>query len=259
MRRTFLLLCGLLGAVPIRADTAEPKDPPHYTYTVVHTYPHDTKAFTEGLIYLDGDLYESTGLYGQSSLRKVSLDSGKPEKQVKLDERYFGEGMTVIGQTVYQLTWTNQVGFTYDLKSFKKTGEFHFTGEGWGLTTDGTSLIMSDGTNEIRFINPKDFSVTRTIKVFIHGAPLTQINELEWVKGELYANIWQTESIVRIDPGSGELLGVIDLYGLLKPEDHAQGTDVLNGIAYDARNDRLFVTGKNWPKLFEITLAPATP
>jgi len=162
----------------------------------------------------------------------------------------------VLGDKIYQLTWQSQTGFVYDLESMELEREFSYTGEGWGLTTDGRSLIMSDGTNQIRFLDPATFQVTRTISVFSQGQPLRQLNELEYVKGEILANIWETQSVARIDPATGRLLGLVDFSGLLAPEDRDSHTDVLNGIAYDAGGDRLFVTGKDWPKLFEVRLKP---
>jgi glutaminyl-peptide cyclotransferase len=238
---------------PIAATAAVPT----YTYEVVNSWPHDRGAFTQGLIYLKGILLESTGLNGRSSLRKVELETGKVREEVKLSSEYFGEGMTVLGPKVFQITWQNHVGFVYDLQSFEQTAEFSYTGEGWGLTTDGTSLILSDGTNALRFLDPETFKVTKTIEVFdAAGQPLKMLNELEYIRGEIYANVWQSPYVVRIDPASGKLLGVIDFSGLLPQQDRQPETDVLNGIAYDASNDRLFVTGKNWPKLFEVRLKP---
>lgn len=247
------------AAAPVAA-TAQAQTPaaapvPTYGYEVVATFPHDPAAFTQGLIYLRGILIESTGLNGRSSLRKVDLESGRVRQQIDLSGEYFAEGMTELGGRLYQLTWQNHVGFVYDLQTFEKQGEFNYTGEGWGLTTDGTSLILSDGSNEIRFLDPATFKVTRTIRVLDHsGQPLARLNELEFVRGEIYANIWQTPYVARIDPATGRLTGVIDFTGLLPPEDRTPTTDVLNGLAYDAVHDRLFVTGKNWPKLFEVRL-----
>jgi glutamine cyclotransferase len=230
---------------------------PTYGYEVVATYPHDPEAFTQGLIYLKGILLESTGLNGRSTLRKVDLATGRVRDEVKLSSEFFGEGMTVLGEKIYQLTWQNQKGFVYDLQTLAPQQEFSYDGEGWGLTTDGASLILSDGTNRLRFLDPHTFKVTRTIDVFDRaGSPLKRLNELEFIRGEIYANVWQTPYVARIDPATGRLLGVIDFTGLLAPEDLRPGTDVLNGIAYDAVGDRLFVTGKNWPKLFEVRLKP---
>lgn len=225
------------------------------TYEVVNVFPHDRGAFTEGLIFLKGILLESTGLYGHSALRKVDLASGRVQQEVRLDSQYFGEGMTELGGKIYQLTWKNQRGFVYALDTFDVKREFTYEGEGWGLTHDSQSLIMSDGTNQLRFIDPTTFKVTRTIAVFRDGQPLHQLNELEYVRGEIYANIWQTPLVARIDPENGRLLGLIDFSGLLTAADQ-RGSDVLNGIAYDAAGDRLFVTGKYWPKLFEVRVRP---
>ncbi len=225
-----------------------------YGYKIVNVYPHDSAAFTQGLIYQDGLLWESTGQYGTSSLRKVELKTGKVLKLIPVPREYFAEGMTVCHNKVFQLTWQNNKGFIYDPTDFNKLGEFRYDGEGWGLTHDADSLIMSDGTNQLRFIDPETFAVRRTVSVFENGQPLNELNELEYVKGEIFANVWQTDRVVRIDPRDGRLTGTIDLSGLLPGADRDAETDVLNGIAYDEHGDRLFVTGKNWPKLFEIRL-----
>lgn len=228
---------------------------PEYTYQVVGTFPHDPAAFTQGLVYLKGVLFESTGLNGRSSLRRVDYQTGRVLQKSDLRSEYFGEGMTIIGDRIFQITWQNQKGFVYNLSSFALEKEFTYTGEGWGLTTDGKVLILSDGTNTLRFLDPTTFQVLRTISVFDHGRPLRMLNELEYVKGEIYANVWQTNSVVRIDPATGDLLGTVDFSGLLGPDDYRLHPDVLNGIAYDAAGDRLFVTGKLWPKLFEVRLS----
>jgi glutamine cyclotransferase len=225
-----------------------------YSYEIKNIYPHDHAAFTQGLIYKDGILWESTGQYGSSSLRKVDLKTGKVLKSISVPREFFAEGMTVFHDKVYQLTWQNHKGFIYNPEDFAKTGEFNYTGEGWGLTHDADSLIMSDGTNQIRFLDPETFNVRRTITVMENGQPLGELNELEYVKGEIYANVWRTDRIVRIDPHDGRLTGTIDLAGLLPEVDRDSDTDVLNGIAYDEQGDRLFVTGKLWSKLFEIRL-----
>jgi glutamine cyclotransferase len=225
-----------------------------YGYEIVNVFPHDRAAFTQGLIFKDGVLWESTGQFGSSSLRKVELKTGKVLKLVPVAREFFAEGMTVFRDKVFQLTWQNHKGFIYSPGDFTKTGEFQYTGEGWGLTHDADSLIMSDGTNQIRFIDPETFAVRRTVSVFENGQPLKELNELEYVKGEIYANIWQTDRIVRIDPRDGRLTGTVDLTGLLPVADQDADTDVLNGIAYDEATDRLFVTGKLWSKLFEIRL-----
>ena len=222
-------------------------------YTVVNTYPHDHAAFTQGLLYLNGFLYESTGQYGQSSLRKVELKTGKVLQQVPVSGEFFAEGLALLNGKLYQLTWQSKTGFIYDLDTFKQTGQFFYQTEGWGLTTDGKSLILSDGSDQIRFIDPATFTVQRTINVRENNQPVANLNELEFIKGEIYANIWQTDRIVRIDPKTGQVLRDYDLSGLLPDQDRVNA-DVLNGIAYDPDGDHLYVTGKYWPKLFEIKL-----
>ena len=226
-----------------------------YGYDVVHVYPHDPHAFTEGLFYLDGYLYESTGLNGQSSIRREDLRTGQVLQQRALSARYFGEGIVNWQTHLIELTWKAQVGFVYDLASFQPQRQFSYQGEGWGLTQNGRWLIMSDGTPELRYLDPQTLEPIGQLLVTYEGHPLQLLNELEWVKGQIYANVWQTNWIVQIDPDSGEVRGLIDLNGLLPAADRVPGqTDVLNGIAYDARTDRLFITGKNWPKLFQIRL-----
>lgn len=227
------------------------------TYQVVHTYPHDSKAFTQGLIFVDGHLYESTGLTGKSSLRMVDLGTGKVLQKVDLTTEYFGEGLTEWGSNLIQLTWTTHKGFVYDRFSFSQVQTFRYDGEGWGLTHDATQLIMSDGTAYLRFLDPKTFRVTRRVQVVDEaGHGVDQLNELEYVHGEIYANIWQTDQIVRISPRTGKILGWIDLGGIIDKSELEGSGAVLNGIAYDAAGDRLFVTGKLWPKLFEIKVVP---
>ncbi|ATC65938.1 glutamine cyclotransferase [Nibricoccus aquaticus] len=245
-------------STPSPASASAPASPAaHYTYTIVATYPHDPEAFTQGLQYIGNNtLLEGTGLPGKSSLRRVDLATGNVLKRVNLPAPYFGEGITVLGDRIYQLTWQHQKGFIYDLTTFAPVGNFAYTGEGWGLTTDGHSLILSDGTATIRFLNPDTFAVTRTIDVTLDGRPIPRLNELEYIEGEIVANIWQTHTIVRIDPATGRVTGVIDLTGILPAAEHRPDTDVLNGIAYDPATKRLFVTGKNWPRLFEIKLLP---
>lgn len=218
---------------------------------VVRSYPHDPKAFTQGLVFVDGYLYEGTGQKGESSIRKVRLESGEVVQIHRLDSRYFGEGITILRDSLIQLTWQAGVGFVYDAKTFEPRRTFTYSGEGWGLTHDGTRLIMSDGSSALRFLDPKTFDETGRVQVNDAGRPVDQLNELEFVKGEIYANVWMHDRIARISPKTGAVTGWIDLRGLLTPQEAAT-VDVLNGIAYDAENDRLFVTGKWWPKLFEI-------
>ena len=227
---------------------------PLYTYQVVRAYPHDPDAFTQGLQYLDGVLYEGTGLNGKSSIRKVDLETGKVLQMRSVPAEHFGEGITVWKNDLIELTWQTHVAFVYDRQSFQPTKRFSYPGEGWGLTHDGTNLIMSDGSDELRVLDPVTFAEKRRIKVTAAGRPLRNLNELEYVKGEILANVWQTDYVARI-AASGQVTAYIDLRGLLSPAERIN-TDVLNGIAYDAARDRLFVTGKRWPKLFEIKLIP---
>ncbi len=238
------------------ANPTKLASPPVFGYQVVNVFPHDTTAFTEGLLLDGGFLYESTGLEGQSSLRKTQLETGKVLQLRELPADIFGEGLTVFGDRLIQLTWKSQLGYVYDKATFQLLRRFNYPTEGWGLSQDGKDLIMSDGTAAIYFLNPETFERVRQIDVHDDAGPVTQINELEYVQGEIYANIWQTDRIARIDPGTGRVLGWIDLTGLLSAQDRRTPVDVLNGIAYDAGNDRLFVTGKLWPKLFEIKLIP---
>ena len=242
----FLLLAGCGRA-------ASPSKP----YEIVHTYPHDRGAFTQGLLYLDGVLYESTGLNGHSSLRRVELETGKVLQKIDVPSQFFAEGLAMLDGKLYQLTYQDKRAFVYDLKTFQLDTDFPYPYEGWGLTTNGQQLILSDGTDQIRFINPTNFKVVRTIFVHENGLAVANLNELEYIKGEIFANVWGTDFIVRINPDSGEVTGQrLNFAGLLKPEDRDTNTDVLNGIAYDAVGDRLFITGKCWPKLFEIRLKP---
>jgi glutaminyl-peptide cyclotransferase len=229
---------------------------PRYGYRVVNTYPHDRGAYTEGLQYVDGALYEGTGRKGASELRRVVLETGEMQQRCTLPDVYFGEGVTVLGDKIYQLTWQNHIGFVYDKTSFTLQRSFTYPSEGWGLTHDGQRLIMSDGTATIHFLDPATLEETGHIDVHDDLGPVIRLNELEYVRGEIYANIWQTDWIVRIDPQTGTVLGWIDLGGLLSAEDRLQTVGELNGIAYDAAHDRLFVTGKLWPKIFEIQLVP---
>lgn len=222
-------------------------------YQIVRVYPHDAKAFTQGLQYVDGVLYEGTGQVGQSSIRKVELATGKVLQKRDVPAPHFGEGIAVWKNDLIELTWQTHVAFVYDRATFQPKKQFTYPGEGWGLTQDATDLIMSDGSDELRILDPVTFAERRRIKVTAVGAPLRNLNELEYVKGEIFANVWQTDYIARIAPDTGKVSAYIDLRGLLTPVERA-GTDVLNGIAYDAEHDRLFVTGKWWPKLFEIKL-----
>lgn len=245
-------------------NNAESVKVPEYSYEIVKTFNHDPSAFTQGLIYYNGSLYEGTGgskargdnFY--SSLRKVDLDTGKVEKKFDLADDYFGEGITIMNDKIYQITWREMTGFVYDLNDFKLLKEFRYSGEGWGLTNDGKNLIMSDGTHVIRFMDPENFQTIRTITVLNeNGRPQMNINELEYIKGEIWANIWETGDIIRIDPSNGKILGRIDFEKLMdETMDKSPTADVLNGIAYDAQNDRIFITGKKWNKLYEVKIVP---
>jgi glutamine cyclotransferase len=250
--RAMLFALAILAALPVWAYAAVPE----YSATVVQRYPHDPQAFTEGLLYHDGFLYESTGRNGQSSIRKVELRTGAVVQQKALDPGYFGEGIVIWKDRLIQLTWKNQIGFTYDLATFQQRSTFHYPGEGWALTRDGHHLIMSDGTSDLRFLDPESLNEVGRIHVTCDGRPVHRINELEWVKGEIYANIWVTNFIARIDPATGNIVGLVDLTDLANATGVATGDSVLNGIAYDASADRLFVTGKLWPTLFQIRLSP---
>jgi glutamine cyclotransferase len=228
---------------------------PVYGYTVIHAYPHDPEAFTQGLIYRDGFLFESTGLNGRSTLRKVRLETGEVIRRYALEEKYFAEGLTDWGDTLVQLTWMSNVAFLYDVGSFAARGTFAYEGEGWGLAHDATRLVMSDGSAVLRFLDPATFRETGRVVAMDRGLPVARLNELELVKGQIYANVWETDRIAMISPESGRVTGWIDLKGLAPDTAGAgSGERILNGIAYDSRGDRLFVTGKLWSKLFEIAL-----
>lgn len=267
-RRTYHFLLILLLLVGVGSCKKEVQTPPHqtvnppqpttevpsYTYEVVNTYPHDPNAFTQGLQVVGDHFIEGTGLEGKSDLRKVEIKTGKVLKSVKLADYYFGEGITVLNGKIYQLTYTSGIGFVYDLNTFAKIDSFRYQGDGWGLTNDGTHLIMSNGTDKIMFLDPSNEQIISTITVKEGVYSIHQINELEYINGEIYANIWQTDRIIRIDPKTGAVNSSIELQGILPATEHTMKTDVLNGIAYDAKGDRIFVTGKYWPKVFEIKL-----
>ena len=226
------------------------------TYEIVKTYKHDGDAFTQGLVVHDGVFYESDGEYGESNVRKVEIETGKVLQKQTVADDYFAEGLTILDDKVFQITWRENTAFQYDL-NLKLIKEFRYPGHGWGLTNDGTNLIMSDGTHVIRFINPENFETIRTIVVFDEkGNQLRELNELEYIKGEIWANIWHSDRIARINPADGKLLGWIDLQGISPDDTKRDSENVLNGIAYDAAADRIFVTGKNWKNLFEIKVKP---
>lgn len=243
----------ILAAMSAALCAAAPLTPV-YRYRVIRVYPHDPGAFTQGLEYRGGVLYEGTGLNGRSTLRKVDLQTGKVLQEIQLDPQYFGEGITVLNQRILELTWQSHRGFIYDRGTFRLIRNFDYRGEGWGLTNDGRQIFMSDGTPEIRIWDPSTLRELRRISVHEGQTPVQNLNELEYVRGEIYANVWQTNRIARISPKDGRVTGWVDLSGLLPEADRLDGADVLNGIAYDSLGDRLFVTGKLWPKLFEIRL-----
>lgn len=245
------LLFTVLGACPgIVPDPGTAR----YTYTIVATYPHDTSAFTQGLVYDQGTLYEGTGIRGASSLRRTVLATGEVTQILGLADQFFGEGIDVFGDSIIQLTWTSNTAFVYDKTTFDLTGQFSYPTQGWGITHDGSRFIMSDGTSTIRFRDMQTFAELGAIEVTDAGDPVVRLNELEFIDGLIYANVWLTDLIAAIDPASGEVTAWIDLAGLRPAETLGDSGAVLNGIAYDAAGDRLLVTGKNWPSLFHIDL-----
>ncbi len=252
MLRKFSLLLTLWMAAAALASGAD-------TYKIVHTYPHDPESFTQGLVFVDGQLYESTGLNGHSTLRMDDLATGQAEQKIDVPKQYFAEGLTNWGSNLVQLTWKAGTAFVYDRFSFRQLRTFHYAGEGWGLTQDGRNLILSDGSAVLRFLNPQTFAVVRSLKVTDRGKPVDQLNELEYIHGEIYANIWYSNKIARISPQTGKVLSWIDLSDLVESLHLQDSGAVLNGIAYDAQHDRLFITGKLWPKLFEIRVTKTTP
>ena len=267
MNQVRFLVCALLsfGACvddqpPSGAANGSTSSVPVATYSIVRKWPHDRSAWTQGLDFDGGRLYEGTGLEGQSTLREISLEDDRVIRKIDLAPTLFGEGITILGDRVYQLTWKSRRGFAYDLASFRRLSEFGYEGEGWGLTNDGSSLIMSDGTATLRFLDPRTFAVQRTVTVREDSGEVGKLNELEWVNGQVWANVWESNSLARIDPATGRVLGYVDLTGLLSEADRNRflppggetALDVLNGIAYDSTSNRLVVTGKNWPLLYEI-------
>jgi glutamine cyclotransferase len=251
-----LLLIGIGIAPGQKNPRPKGKRTPEYTFLVVRQYPHDSSAFTQGLACRKGYFYEGPGLTGQSSLRQVRISTGEVVRQFNLPLDIFGEGITLLNNQVVQLTWLSKTGFVYDLKDFHLLRNFSYSGEGWGLATDGHDLFMSDGSSEIRVLDSKTFTEKRRIKVRDNAHPVEQLNELEFVEGEIFANVWHTDRIARLSPQTGQVLGWIDLTTLLSPVYHVGPEAVLNGIAYDSRSKRLFVTGKLWPQIFEIKLLP---
>lgn len=253
---TIILLLTILSQAQSEKKSSGEGIVPIYGYKIVNSYPHDATAFTEGLVYENRTLYEGTGLCkgsGPSTLRQVDLQTGKVQKQITLDGDLFGEGVTIWNDHIIQLTYKDEIGFVYGKENFTRIGKFSYNTEGWGITSDGLELIMSDGTENLHLLDPKTFEEKGRLVVRVKGVPLRGINELEYVKGAIFANIWPTNWMAIISPKTGNVTGLVDLQGLL-PKEYSNGVDVLNGIAYDEENERLFVTGKLWPKLFEIEL-----
>lgn len=252
-----LLLAVVLVAAQGSTHFVEAGAIPLFGYQIVNVYPHSSLAFTQGLVYDEGVLYEGTGLYGRSSLRRVDLETGRVLQQTNLESTLFGEGIALWNDRIIQLTWQSGLGLVYGKENLTGIGNFSYQTEGWGITSDDKRLIMSDGTDILHILDPESFAEKGQLRVTANGTPLKGLNELEYIKGQIYANVWPTSWIAIISPESGEVLGKIDLQGILQENDiHVSKVDVLNGIAHDAREDRLFVTGKLWPKLFEIKLVP---
>ena len=254
--KQFALVLTVCATLPAQTKTISRNEAPIVKHTVVRSYPHDRQAFTQGLFFMEGQLWEGTGLEGRSSIRRVELETGKVLQNHEIGAQYFGEGLAPFGNQLFELTWKDGMMFVYDKTSMKLQKVYRYKGEGWGLTTDGKQLIMSDGSSALTFLDPATMNKVSTIHVTDRGKEVADLNELEWIKGEIWANIWRTNLIARIDPKTGRIKSFVNLTGLLSPLE-AGGTDVLNGIAYDAKGDRIFVTGKLWPKLFEIKV-PAT-
>ena len=226
------------------------------SYKVIATFPHDTSAFTQGLVFADGQLYESTGLNGESSLRRVDIATGKTLQRIDVPNEYFAEGLALVGDELLQLTWQHRLGFVYDRKTFKQKRTFTYTAEGWGIAYDGASrLVMSDGSDTLTFLDPKTFAPLKRLRVQDAGRPVSNLNELEWIEGELWANVWQTDRIARISPNTGDVNAWIDLSTLFPPAQRMPPADVMNGIAYDKATRRIFITGKKWPRLYQITVS----
>ncbi|MFC2951187.1 glutaminyl-peptide cyclotransferase [Marinicaulis aureus] len=254
IRLISIVLVALIGAA-----SAQAPEPILYGYRILETYPHARDAFTQGLFFHDGALYESTGQYGQSSLRQVDLTSGDVMRRTDLPQSFFGEGATLADGDIFMLSWREGSAFRFDAEDFALKNSYSYKGEGWGLTYDGESLVMSDGTPQLRFIDPANFAEQRRVEVTLRGKPLKQLNELEWIDGAVYANVWKTNALVRIDPETGVVTSIVDLRGLLEAEDIVPGeTDVLNGVAHAGEDGVLYVTGKYWPKLFKIELVELT-
>ncbi len=252
----FISVILILLALQLVYQNTKPKTPSYYDVEVVEKYPHDPDAFTQGLVYYEGYLYEGTGLYGESSLRKVDFETGEVLKQIDLEDQYFGEGITILEDKVYQITWKEETGFVYNLDDFTIERTFRYQGQGWGLTHDGTHLIMSNGSSTLSFYDPSTFELMKTVDVIYDGAPVPDLNELEYIDGVVYSNVWNLDQIIIINPDDGSTHGWTDLESLRGELDSSEGVDVLNGIAYDAESGSLLLTGKFWPNLFEVELVP---
>ena len=257
------LKCVLVAAVVVLACAPAPasliatqrKPAPVQSYKVIATFPHDTSSFTQGLVFADGQLYESTGLQGESTLRRVDVATGKTLQRVEVPSQYFAEGLALVGDELLQLTWQHKLGFVYDRATFKQKRTFAYTTEGWGIAYDGASqLVMSDGSDTLTFLDAKSFAPGRKLRVLDAGRPIANLNELEWIEGELWANVWMTDRIARISPKTGEVNGWIDLSTLFPQNQRVPPADVLNGIAYDKASRRIFITGKKWPRLYQIAV-----
>lgn len=248
-----VLLAFVLACAP--ATVAQRRPAPVQSYKVIATFPHDTTAFTQGLVFADGELFESTGLNGESTLRRVDLTTGKTLQRIDIPKQYFAEGLALVGDELLQLTWQHHIGFVYDRKTFKQKRTFSYNTEGWGIAYDGASrLVMSDGSDVLTFLDPKSFAATKTLRVRDAGRPVTNLNELEWIEGEIWANVWQTDRIARISPTTGEVNAWIDLSSLFPRQQRMPPADELNGIAYDRAGRRIFITGKKWPRLYQIAV-----
>lgn len=257
-----LILIGLLSFFLLFIQNcviySDDNSTPILQYEIINSFPHDPKAFTQGLVWENGFLYEGTGLYGRSSLRKLDLETGEILQQYNLPDDFFGEGITIFEDRIYQVTWKEKIGFIYDLNTFQLLGTFSYPHEGWGITHNGEYLIISDGTPILHFLEPSTLEEAKQVQVYENQIPINRINELEYIQGKIYANIWQTDRIAIIEPESGKITAWLDLSGILDPTDVNQKIDVLNGIGYDSENDRLFVTGKLWPKIFQIKMVKTT-
>lgn len=251
-----MTLMTVLACAP--ATVAQRRPAPVNTFKVVATFPHDSRAFTQGLVVSGGEFYESTGLFGESSLRRVEIATGRVLQEIKVPEKYFAEGLALVGDELLQLTWQSHVGFVYDRQTFKQKRTFSYKTEGWGIAYDGSArLVMSDGSDTLSFLDPKTLAVTGTIRVRDAGRPITQLNELEWIAGEIWANVWMTDRIARISPATGEVNSWIEMASLWPvAERPSPGEQVLNGIAYDKATRRIYVTGKKWPRVYQIAVAP---